>query len=174
MREKTSRKNGKEKHASPSGKGSLLAVDVGLSMGLALFDKGGRLKWFRSRRLSSTGSLKRIVHGILEDLPGLAWLVLEGGGPLANVWAREARRREISVLEVCAEVWREKFLYPRERRSGSLAKDKADALARRIITWSGAPRPTSLRHHAAESILVGMWAVLELGWLKGLPAEIRR
>jgi hypothetical protein len=73
---------------------------------------------------------------------------------------------------VDARVWRERLLLPRDRRSGVVAKEQADRLARRVIDWSGAPRPTSLRHDAAEAILVGLWGVLETGWLTGLPREL--
>ncbi|MBC8076709.1 MAG: hypothetical protein H7Y32_11595, partial [Chloroflexales bacterium] len=46
--------------------------------------------------------------------------------------------------------------------------------ARRVIAWAGAPRPTSLRHDAAEAILIGLWGALEVGWLPALPPELRR
>ncbi|MFP2902614.1 hypothetical protein ACLEQD_40940, partial [Corallococcus sp. 4LFB] len=59
-------------------------------------------------------------------------------------------------------------------RSGALAKDAADGLARRVIDWSHAPRPTSLRHDAAEAILLGLWGALEVGWLAQVPVEVRR
>ena len=39
-------------------------------------------------------ALRRGVRGILDDLPDLAWLVLEGGGPLADIWEHEAEWRE--------------------------------------------------------------------------------
>ena len=44
--------------------------------------------------------------------------------------------------------------------------------ARAVIEWSGAKRPTSLRHDAAEAILIGLWGALELGWLAELPQEL--
>jgi hypothetical protein len=47
-------------------------------------------------------------------------------------------------------------------------------LARRVIAWSEARRPTSLRHDAAEAILTGLWGVLEVGWLDSLPEELGR
>ncbi|MFP2904470.1 hypothetical protein ACLESD_05320, partial [Pyxidicoccus sp. 3LFB2] len=86
----------------------------------------------------------------------------------------EAARRALPVLRVAAEDWREKLLYAREQRSGSLAKDAADVLARKVIGWSGAAKPTSLKHDAAEAILLGLWAVLEVGWLDRVPMELRR
>ena len=34
--------------------------------------------------------------------------------------------------------------------------------------------PTALRHDTAEAILLGLWAVVELGWLERIPPEVRR
>jgi hypothetical protein len=110
----------------------------------------------------------------LKELPGLAWLIVEGSGPLAEIWTREAERRQVAVRQVRPEEWREALLWPREQRSGPEAKQNADQLARQVIEWSGARRPTSLRHDAAEAILIGLWGVLQVGWLENLPAEVRR
>jgi hypothetical protein len=102
-------------------------------------------------------------------LDGVSHLVVEGGGALERVWADEAATRGIAARRVSAETWRRAFLYPREQRSGERAKRSADELARRVIAWSAAPKPTSLRHDAAEAILIGLWGVLEFGWLARLP-----
>lgn len=118
--------------------------------------------------------MRRGAHAVFADLPGLEWVVLEGTGPLAELWEREADRRCLDVLQTTAGIWRPRLLFPRERRSGAQAKQTADDLARRVIEWSEAPRPTSLRHDAAEAILVGLWGVLEVGWLTVLPNPLRR
>ncbi|WP_267145177.1 hypothetical protein [Myxococcus qinghaiensis] len=151
----------------------LLAVDLGLRSGLALYGRDGRLRTYRSQNFGSQSRLKRAVPAVLADIGPLAFLVLEGGGPVADVWEREAARRALPVLRVSAEDWRERLLYAREQRSGGQAKDAADGLARKVIAWSHAPRPTSLRHDAAEAILLGLWGVLEVGWLAQVPAEVR-
>jgi hypothetical protein len=143
----------------------LLAVDIGVKTGLALYRQDGRLQWYRSHNFGSAERLRRGVRGVLDTLPSLAWLVLEGGGPLAELWVREATRRHIPVRQISAEAWRRQLLYAREQRSGAQAKDSALDLARRVIVWSGARRPTSLRDDAAEAILIGLWGVLEVGWL---------
>lgn len=153
---------------------ALLAVDVGLRVGLASFGRDGRLQRYRSHNFGAPARLKRGAAAILDEYPDLAWLVIEGGGPLAEVWEREAGRRQIAVRLVTAETWRARLLYDREQRSGLQAKQNADELARKVIAWSGAPRPTSLRHDAAEAILIGLWGVLAVGWLEQLPAELRR
>jgi len=105
----------------------------------------------------------------LHELPDLQWLVIEGGGPLAEIWQKEAARREVRMIQTSAEVWRQQLLYPRQQRTGVDAKHHADRLARSIIDWSGAPRPTSLRHDAAEAILIGLWGVLQVRWLAEAP-----
>jgi len=111
---------------------------------------------------------------LLAEIPGLAYVALEGGGTVADIWRREAERLGASVIPVSAEEWRAELLYPREQRSGAQAKQRADALARRAIAWSGAARPTSLTHDAAEAVLVGLWAAVSVGWLEGIPAAVRR
>ena len=101
-------------------------------------------------------------------------MVVEGGGGgFAEPWLKAAARRDWIARTVDAGVWRERLLRPRDRRTGVAAKEQADVLARRVIAWSGATRPTSLRHDAAEAILIGLWAALEWGWLSELPEELR-
>ncbi|MDO3378191.1 hypothetical protein [Geoalkalibacter halelectricus] len=154
--------------------GVLLAVDLGLKTGLALYGADARLLWYRSHNFGTSERLKRAVHAILNDIPDLEVLVIEGGGLLAPAWEKEAARRGLRMLRLGAEAWRERLLLPREQRSGSAAKQHADQLARRVIAWSAAARPTSLRHDAAEAILIGLWGVLECGWLEDLPPALRR
>ncbi len=151
---------------------ALLAVDVGLRTGLALYGPEGRLVWYRSRHLGRAATHRRFVAALLRETPGLRQLALEGGGPLAEQWAAEAERLGIAVLRVPAETWRARLLPLRERRSGADAKRHADAAARRVIEWSGAPRPTSLRHDAAEAILAGLCAAEMTGLLPRLPREV--
>jgi hypothetical protein len=153
---------------------ALLAIDLGLRTGLALYGDDGRLRWYRSQNFGTATRLRRAVHGLLGGLPEVSLLVVEGGGNLANIWAKEAERRGMAVRTISAETWRRQLLYPREQRTGAQAKLNADELARRVIDWSGAARPTSLRHDAAEAILIGLWGVLDRGWMERLPIELRR
>lgn len=154
--------------------GGLLAVDLGVKTGLALYGRDGRLRWYRSKNFGSAARLRRGVRAILDELPDLAGLVIEGGGDLAEIWALEAERRHLPLRQISAQAWREQFLYPREQRHGLQAKRSAGELARRVIDWSGAPRPTSLQPDAAEAILIGLWGVLAAGWLPELPNELKR
>ncbi len=76
----------------------LLAVDLGLRTGLALYGQDGRLQWYRSHNFGTAARLRRAVRGLLDELPELTWLVLEGGGHLAEIWKREAERRGMGAL----------------------------------------------------------------------------
>lgn len=153
---------------------SLLAIDLGIRTGLALYGQDGKLRWYRSQNFGTTTRLRRGVHTLLHEIPDVTWLIMEGGGTLATIWEREATRYNIAVRQISAETWRTTLLHPREQRRGHEAKHHADTLARRVIEWSGARRPTSLRHDAAEAILIGLWGVLELAWLEHVPDDLDR
>jgi hypothetical protein len=144
---------------------SLLAVDIGIRTGLAFYDGSGRLCWYRSHNFGNISRLRRAVYNTLRDLPGLTHIVLEGGGPLAEVWKKEAKRRGINVIRISAEQWRGLLMYQRQQTDATKAKNTAKELAKRVIDWFGAPKPTSLRHDTAEAVLIGLWAVLSLGWI---------
>lgn len=152
---------------------SLLAVDLGLRTGLALFNEQGRLDWYRSRNFGTRGRLKSAANHVLRSYPETTHLIVEGGGDLAPAWERAAQAHGARIRLIDAHTWRSDLLLPRDQRKGADAKRAADRLARKIIEWSGATRPTSLRHDAAEAIAAGAWGVLELGWLKAVPAAWR-
>lgn len=167
----TPRSNGRADPAPTPAR--LLAVDAGLRAGLAVYERSGRLVEYRSTNFGSVSRLKRGVYGVVSGIEGLEHIVVEGGGGgFAEPWLKEAERRHWTSRAVDAGVWREVLLLPRDRRSGVSAKEQADTVARRVIEWSGARRPTSLRHDAAEAILIGLWAVLDRGWLDALPADL--
>jgi len=147
----------------------LLAVDVGLHTGLALFSADPRLLWYRSHHLSSPAKLKNVIGKILREPPRPTHLLLEGGGPLANLWLVEAEKLGINARQIHAQQWREQLFYDRQHRSGSQAKREADGLARQAITQLGGKNPTTLRHDTAEAILIGLYGLLQLDWLDSWP-----
>jgi hypothetical protein len=152
---------------------ALLAVDLGLRTGLALYDRCGKLRWYRSQNYGNMARLRRAVHGLLETIPDLELILLEGGGDIAALWEREASRRGVAVIRISAEIWRRRILHPREQRSGTTAKNRSRDLARKIIEWSGVRLLKSLRHDTAEAILIGLWGALHTGWLTRLPQALR-
>ena len=151
---------------------SLLAVDVGVRTGLAVYRDDGRLIWYRSRNFGAASRLKRAIPALLHEAFDPTYLVLEGGGPLAEHWIAAAERHGSRVRQVSAEEWRSLFLLSRDQRSGEQAKRMADGIARRVVDWSNAARPTSLRHDAAEAILIGLWGVIHVGWLPAVPSAL--
>lgn len=150
--------------------GHLLAVDMGLRTGLALYGPDGRLKRYRSKHFASRNELRRGISSILRDFPPLDWIWLEGGGEIAEVWQKHAERKGITYQQVQAEDWRPSMMLPRQQRNGELAKREADGIARKIIEWSGASRPKSdLKHDVAEAILLGMYGSIKVGLLERRP-----
>jgi len=153
-------------------KGGLLAVDLGLKTGLALFGRDGRLVWYRSRNYGTRSRLRKAAHAVLKEATSVQVVAIEGGGDIAIPWFAEIDRRGLDVIQCKAEHWRSELLLSRHQRHGPDAKKHADTLARKIIEWSGAKKPTSLKHDAAEAICVGLWAVKRLGWLEDYPLEV--
>lgn len=150
----------------------LLAVDLGLRTGLAVFGRDGKLIWYRSRNYGNKTRLRKAARSVIDEAGTVHVVALEGGGDIALPWVHEIERRDLELIQVQAEAWRTDLLLARHQRSGLDAKKHADTLARKIIDWSGAKKPTSLRHDAAEAICFGLWAVRQKGWLDRFPAGL--
>lgn len=146
-----------------------MAVDLGLRTGLAVFGRDGRLVWYRSRNFGTMARLRKAARSVIEEAGTVHVVAMEGGGDIALPWVHEIERRGLGLIQVQAEAWRTDLLLARHQRSGPDAKKHADTLARRIIEWSGAKKPTSLRHDAAEAICFGLWAVRRHGWISAFP-----
>ncbi len=147
--------------------GTLLAVDLGLRTGFALYGQEGRLLRHGSSHFPSRSALRSAARALVSEAEDLQWLVAEGPGDLARPWLREARRRGAQTMLVAAEDWRPALLLPRERRSGRQAKSQAERLALQIMRAAHLPCPTPPGHDAAEAILLGAWALARLGWGEG-------
>ena len=151
-------------------KSCFVGVDLGLATAFAVYDRDGRLVGVRSRRFQSKDALRAAAGAILDEIPHVHSVILEGGGDLAESWQRAAAHRGIHLRIVQAHEWRRMFLYERERRDGAQAKSHALKLAAQVIEWSAAKGVTAaLGHDAAEAILVGLFGVVEAGWLKDPP-----
>ena len=148
----------------------LLAVDLGLRTGLALYGPDGRLCSYRSKHFGTLRQLRRGIGTILAELPVLGWIWAEGGGEIAEAWSKHAEGRGIAFHQIHAGDWRSELMLPRQQRSGVIAKREAGTLARKVIEWSGASRPRGeLRHDAAEAILIGLHGALVIGLIDRLP-----
>ena len=144
---------------------TLLAVDLGLRSGIALFDDQGELLRYRSTNFGSRSRLKKAVYRVIRDAGPPDYLIIEGSRDLGAIWDKAATKQGAQVFDVAPETWRKELLEPHQRRSGAGAKEAADQLAREIIDKTGADAPTSLRHDAAEAILIGWWGLKKVGWV---------
>lgn len=147
--------------------GGLLAIDLGLRMGLARFDVQGRVCGYHAQHFASRAALKRQVYATLAPMRPLDAIIMEGDRALAAIWRKLPERKwGIPITLIQAHTWREALLLPRQREhGGSKAKQHAQDMAAELIAWSDAPLPTStLRHDAAEAILIGAWACAQRGW----------
>lgn len=147
----------------------LLAVDAGLHTGLALYNRGSQLLWYRSHHLADQQKLKRLIATLLRSTPQPTHIYLEGGGPLAELWQRETAKAGRIFVQLQANRWREQLFYARQHSSGRIAKQQALLLAGRVIDHLGHKKPTGLRHDTAEAILIGLYGLLDLGWLERWP-----
>ena len=169
-----SEENTPQEQADTLAEETLLAIDLGLRCGLALYGRDGRLLWYRSSHFANRAQLKKAIYGILRPIQGLSLIMMEGDRELASFWRKLADKWESPCKTIGAEVWREQLLLKREQTSGQIAKETADQMARAVIAWSDLPAPTSLRHDAAEAILIGLYGVLEQGWLEDVPGAVAR
>lgn len=145
---------------------ALLAIDLGLKCGFAYFDERGRLERYGSTNFGNRSRFKRGAYRLVRDPDGLDYIVVEGDRNLGEVFEKLADKYEFGFQNVAPATWRKELLLPRQRRSGTDAKEAADDYARRVIDWSDLPGPTSLRHDAAEAILIGLWAAMDVGLLR--------
>ena len=137
----------------------ILAVDLGVKTGMALFEPSGELVWVRSSNFGNASRLRKAVPGFLNPLPERSMLVMEGGGAMSEIWEKEALKHNISVIRIHAGEWRKDIFYQREQRSGVKAKSNALQLAMDLIRSSGVAAPKSLTDDAAEAFLVGYWFI---------------
>lgn len=152
-------------------KSRFVGVDLGLATGIAVYGRDGRLESVRSRTFQSRDALRAAAGAILDEIPHVHSMIGEGGGELAEVWLRAARHRGIHARTVHAHEWRPSFLYPREQRDGAAAKAHAMRLAAQVVVWSETKgvSAAALGHDAAEAILVGLFGVVQAGWLREMP-----
>jgi hypothetical protein len=150
-------------------KATLLAVDLGLTGGLALYREDGALVWARSFRFATVAQFKRALPRLLDECGALRFLYVEGDKHLGDLWARAAEKRGAETTRVTPETWRARLLKAQDRASGPRAKTVAERRAREVIEVLAEKKPTSLATDAAEAILIGLYGALAVGWLDRAP-----
>lgn len=146
---------------------TLLAVDLGVKTGYALYNEQGKLLRYQSHNFGNASRLKNGIFSILHSCEALKYLYLEGGGKLEKHWIKEAHKMGVTSFQLHAHDWRN-VLYPqKEQNSGTKhAKKLAENNARHIIKKMNLSAPSSLTHDVAEAIMIGLYGCIEQGWLK--------
>jgi len=102
---------------------------------------------------------RRATHGLPETHSNLEWLVLEGGGPIADLWLREAQGRDLLVRQIS----RARFFRPSDQEDRSRSKSSAGALGRRMIERRRS-RPRACRPRMRDGIgLMGGCGIRPVG-----------
>jgi hypothetical protein len=160
----------------------LLAVDLGLKSGLALFSSCGKLLRYEQFHFSkddiqasSKNLMKEWEHdaaGIVANDPDscvsthITHVAIEGADSyLLRAWMDAAN--DICILRVTPDEWRTELLIEKERTSGSNAKAASRLIARQVVEDFGVmPRhegkfPTDV----AEAVCLGLYVSNKLGWI---------
>jgi hypothetical protein len=142
----------------------LLAVDLGIKTGLALYGADIQLHWYRSQNFGSAARLRKAVPWILSQ-QDLSHVIIEGGGPLLKIWNAELDKRNINVIKIMADHWRSELLYAREQRNRSDAKANAIHYAEKVIEKVSVQKSTPPDNNSAEAILIGLYGMRQLNWI---------
>lgn len=151
----------------------LLSVDLGIRTGLAMYGSDKKLYWFRSQNFGSAARLRRAIPWLLNQEEDLAYVIIEGGGPLLKIWDAELNKRNLEVIKIMADHWRSDLLYFREQQNRNDAKANAIVYAGRVIEKLSDRRATSLDDNSAEAILIGLYGMKRLNWIDSVNQILR-
>lgn len=147
------------KRANDIDDGRLLAIDLGLRCGFAVYNADGDLLAYRSTHFPSVSTIRKASYKLLARWPRLTHIVVEGDREIGEIWHKLADKRGIHFQRVSPETWRAGLLTPTERSNTANAKAAARRIARDLIAHSPAPMPKSrMTHDVCEAILIGKWA----------------
>lgn len=172
----------------------LLAVDIGLKSGVALYNRQGalvRYEQFYFDRNTLASDAEELVQQWENDINNETDLAMEyddvGNKPwkithiamegadakLMNAWADAAPNR--SILRVSPEEWRSGLLVAKERKSGPDAKAASRLIARQIVGDFGVMEQHSgkFKTDVAEAVVMGFYVARKLGWITREPAVQR-
>ena len=154
----------------------LLAVDLGLRTGAALFDHNGKILRVSSCHFVNPDALKQgLVDLIMKS--GVTHVVIEGEDrKLYNIWKKaiEQLPGDVNIARVIADDWRKDFLLKKERMNAFKAKEAASLIAKQFLV--GTEYETAkLSVDAHEAVLIGHHSLRVLGWVdsSSLPAVQR-
>jgi hypothetical protein len=95
----------------------LLAIDAGVKTGLALFSRPDKLIWYRSHNMGSVNGLRKAAYNLIHSIENLTCIAVEGGGPVAVAWIKEAGKQNIKIISTDAGEWRKQLLFSADQSS---------------------------------------------------------
>jgi len=158
----------------------LLAVDLGLKTGFALFNDEGHLLRYENHDFETMSDLRDASKELMVEWPKqvgdqctLSHVAIEGADvKLRQLW--KDMTIDKAILSVKPEEWRRDLLLEKEKDSGSTAKEAARLVARQVIADFGQqPHEGKLNTDVAEAILLGYHVSRRLGWIQQEPAVKR-
>jgi hypothetical protein len=168
----------------------LLAVDLGLKSGVALFNKQGQLLRYEQHLFNKdklNEEIKTIVEGWESDVQksdiipsngeqlwSVTKIAVEGGDvAIFNAW--DSAAKDVSISRVSPEEWRFHLLSEKERTSGATSKAAARLIARQVVSDFGimGNHKGKFKTDVAEAVVLGFYVCKKLGWISRDPT-VRR
>ena len=154
---------------------SLLAVDLGLRTGIAIFNSSGNLIDYSYYHFKSfqflENDLIEFFGNISANHSTLSHFALEGDKILQDIWKTAISNYfgdSVSIIAVLPIEWRSRMLIPRESTSSRAAKTASREISRQIIWKSGLTNTNISRPmntDTSEAILMGYYVVIDkLKW----------
>jgi len=153
----------------------LLAVDLGLRTGAALFDQDGKIIRVDSCRFNDHDALKQGLDDLIIK-SGVTDVVIEGEDrKLFNIWKKaiEQLPGNVNLARVIADDWRQDFLLKREQMNAYKAKEAASLIAKQFLVGTEY-ESAKLSVDAHEAILIGHYSLRVLGWTDSTMPAVQR
>lgn len=162
----------------------MLAVDLGLKSGAALYNKEGQLlryEQFLFNKDKIGEEIKTIVQGWESDMqeneatdsekPWSVTKIAVEGGDVAILHAWESATKDVSITRVSPEEWRFHLLNEKERISGASSKAAARLIARQVVSDFGvmSNHQGKFKTDVAEAVVLGFYVCKQLGWIARDP-----
>jgi predicted phosphodiesterase len=150
----------------------LLAVDLGLRTGAALFDEDGKLLRLDSCRFVDPEGLEQGLEDLIIK-SCVTHVVIEGEDrKLYNIWknAIEKLPGDVKMARVVADDWRHDFLLKKEQKFAHKAKEAASLIAKQFLAGTDY-ETVKLSVDAHEAVLIGHYSLRVLGWADLPPVQ---
>jgi len=162
----------------------LMAVDLGLKSGVALYNKNGELLRYEQllfKKDSLDEEIKKIIQGWESEIqsstitaqnadkPCVTKIAVEGGDvEILRAW--DSAAMDVSVTRISPEEWRFHLLSPKERLSGATSKAAARLIARQVVDdFSSMKHEGKFKTDVAEAVVLGFYVCQKLGWISRDP-----